>query len=726
MPELFLELFSEEIPARMQSGAAEQLRTKAADALKANGFSFSKCETFVTPRRLVLVVDGLPAKQDDVKIEHKGPKTDAPAQALEGFLKKTGLKLEELEKRATDKGECYFATIEQKGKETANVLPNILAEIIEGFHWPKSMRWGSGSFRWVRPLKNICCLFDGKVLPSMINFVIVRDAKDKPIKSEEHLQLISNNKSYGHRFLAPAEFEVKNFDQYKTELKKRFVILDAAERKKEILAQAEKLVSAKGLKLHDDQPLLEEVAGLAEWPVAVLGDIEAQFLKLPQEVLMTSMRSHQKYFSVVDGAGKIAPHYILVTNNAEKEAQQNILAGNGRVLRARLSDAEFFFAQDKKQPLENYLAGLKGMVFHAKLGTMAERVERIAELTKLIAIFVPHASLTDAPRAARLAKADLSTQMVGEFPELQGIMGAYYTTEKAEIATAIREHYSPLGPSDSCPTAPLSVVVSLADKADTLAGMFAINETPTGSKDPFALRRAALGIIRLILENELHIPLAHLFASALKTYPQKVLAEHKTVEEKNRLIEKLIPSVGVPREQMEIIEELLTFFEDRLKATLKSKGTRHDLISAVFALGEDDLLKVSQRVAALNEFVTSDDGKNLLAAYKRASNILSIEEKKDKKTYSGKPSAKLAEQQEEKTLLTALESLEKPLNDAIKNQDYAGAMKLLSILRAPVDAFFDKVKVNADDGDTRENRLKILSFLREQCDAIAKFSMIEG
>ena len=564
MPELFLELFSEEIPARMQSGAAEQLRTKASDALKSNGFSFLKCDTFVTPRRLVLVVDGLPAKQDDVKIEHKGPKTDAPAQALEGFLKKTGLKLEQLEKRATDKGECYFATIEQKGKETASALPNILAEIIEGFHWPKSMRWGSGSFRWVRPLKNICCLFDNKILPLSIS------------------HLSSDNLSSGHRFLAPDAFEVKSFEQYKTELKKRFVILDAAERKKEILSQAEKLVSAKNLKLHDDQPLLEEVAGLAEWPVAVMGDIEAQFLKLPQEVLMTSMRSHQKYFSVVDAKGKIAPHYILVTNNAQKEAQQNILAGNGRVLRARLSDAEFFYEQDKKQPLENYLTGLKGMVFHAKLGTMHERVQRIAELTKLIAIFVPHASLLDAEKAARLAKADLSTQMVGEFPELQGIMGAYYTTESAGIANAIREHYSPLGPSDNCPTAPLSVVVSLADKADTLAGMFAINETPTGSKDPFALRRAALGIIRLILENELNVPLAHLFASALKTYPQKVLAEHKTAEEKNRLIERLLPSVGVPREQMEIIEELLTFFEDRLKATLKSKGTRHDLISAVF------------------------------------------------------------------------------------------------------------------------------------------------
>lgn len=708
MAELFLELFSEEIPARMQSAAAEQLRTKASDALKSNGFSFSQCQTFVTPRRLVLVVDGLPAKQEDVKIEHKGPKTDAPAQALEGFLKKTGLKLEQLEKRATEKGECYFACVEQKGKETASILPTILAEIIEGFHWPKSMRWGSGSFRWVRPLKNICCLFDAKTLPLNIAY------------------LSSNHHSFGHRFLAPDSFEVKNFAQYKEELKKRFVILDAAERKKEILSQAEKLVLSKGLKLHDDQPLLEEVAGLAEWPVAVMGDIEAQFLKLPQEVLMTSMRSHQKYFSVVDSNGKIAPHYILVTNNAEKEAQQNILAGNGRVLRARLSDAEFFYDQDKKQPLENYLAGLKGMVFHAKLGTMAERVDRIAELTKLIAIFVPHASLLDAEKAARLAKADLSTQMVGEFPELQGIMGAYYTTENAAIATAIREHYSPLGPSDSCPTAPLSVVVSLADKADTLAGMFAINETPTGSKDPFALRRAALGIIRLILENELHIPLSSLFASALKNYPQKVLAEHKTVEEKNRLIERLLPSVGVPREQMEIIEELLTFFEDRLKATLKSKGTRHDLISAVFVLGEDNLLKVTQRVDALNAFVESDDGKNLLAAYKRAANILSIEEKKDKKTYSGKPSQKLAEQQEEKDLLKALETQEKPLSDAIKNQDYAGAMKLLSTLRAPVDAFFDKVKVNADDADIRGNRLQILSSLRTQCDAIAKFSVIES
>lgn len=707
MPELLLELYSEEIPARMQSGAAEQLRHKAAEALKAQGIPFREVHSYVAAQRLVLVAEGLPVKQEDVKTELKGPRTDAAAAALEGFLKKTGLKQEQLEKRPTDKGECYFAVVEQKGKETTAVLPNILAEIVENFHWPKSMRWGGGSFRWVRPLKNIACVFDGKPLAIKV------------------AHLTSNAESYGHRFLAPENFAITDFAQYKAELTKRFVMLDPAERKAAILAQAQKLLAPKGLKLHMDEALLDEVAGLAEWPVALLGEIEARFTKLPAEVLMTSMRSHQKYFSVVDAKGDIAPYYILVTNNPRPEAESQIRAGNSRVLRARLSDAEFFFAQDKKQPLETYLNGLSGMVFHAKLGTMAERVQRISELAKLVAVFVPHASLTEAARAAQLAKADLSTQMVGEFPELQGIMGGYYTTEGPEIAAAIREHYAPQGPNDICPSAPLSVVVSLADKADTLAGMFAINETPTGSKDPFALRRAALGIIRLILENNLSVPLSHLFASALKGYPQKVLAEHKTPEERNRFFEKLIPSLGVPREQGEIIEELLSFFEDRLKAALKAKGTRHDLISAVFALGEDDLLRLTRRVAALEGFVRSEDGRNLLAAYKRAANILSIEEKKEKRTFSGSPSARLAKEAEEKTLLEALEACEKPLEKALEAQDYAGALAALSQLRQPVDAFFEKVKVNADEADIRENRLKILASLRAQCDSIAQFSCIE-
>jgi glycyl-tRNA synthetase beta chain len=682
MPELLLELFSEEIPARMQLGAAEQLRTKAEEALKANGFKFDKLQTYVTPRRLVLVADGIPAKQEDVSIEHKGPRTDAAPAALEGFLKKTGLKIEQLEKRATDKGECYFAKIEQKGKETASVLPTLLAEIITNFHWPKSMRWGAGTFRWVRPLKNICCLFDGKILPLTV------------------AHLASNNKSYGHRFLSSAAFDVKSFAEYKDELQKRFVILDSADRAKAITEQAEKLVSAKGLKLHPDDKLLEEVSGLTEWPIALLGNIEERFLKLPQEVLMTSMRSHQKYFSVVDAKGKIAPHYIVVTNMKTDDNGKRILDGNGRVLRARLSDAEFFYAQDKKQPLESYLAGLSGMVFHAKLGTMAERVERITSLSKQIATHL-NIDPKKAERAARLAKADLSTQMVGEFPELQGIMGAYYTSEDKETADAIRDHYKPLGPSDDCPKASLSFVIALADKTDTLAGMFAVGETPTGSKDPFALRRAALGIIRLILENELSLPLKTLFADALKQYNLK-------------------------KDDAKTVGELLTFFEDRLKATLKAQGTRHDLVSAVFAKGEDNLLQITRRVDALAGFVTSDNGKNLLAAYKRAANILGIEEKKDKKTYSGEPSTQIAEQEEEKTLLAALEGLKKPLAEALKTQDYQGAMKQLSNLRAPVDAFFDKVKVNVDNAPLRENRLKILANLREQCDAIAKFSLIEG
>ena len=695
MPELLLELFSEEIPARMQRGAAEQLQTKAEEAFKTSGLTFTKLNTYVTPRRLVLVADGVPAKQDDVKIEHKGPRTDAAPAALEGFLKKTGLKIEQLEKRATDKGECYFATIEQKGKETANVLPNILADIVTNFHWPKSMRWGSGTFRWVRPLKNICCLFDGKIL----NLTIAH--------------LSSNNKSYGHRFLAPTAFDVKDFAQYKEELQKRFVILDSADRAQAITEQAEKLVATKGLKQHPDDKLLEEVSGLAEWPVALLGNIEERFLKLPQEVLMTSMRSHQKYFSVVDKNGKIVPHYIVVTNMKTDDGGKRILDGNGRVLRARLSDAEFFYAQDKKQPLGSYLAGLKGMVFHAKLGTMAERVERITALSKLLAIELKF-DAKKAETAARLAKADLSTQMVGEFPELQGIMGAYYTSEDKEIATAIREHYSPLGPSDDCPKAPLSVVVALADKLDTLAGMFAVGEKPTGSKDPFALRRAALGVIRVLLENNISLFLNKLIAHHLHSDQMAFIFVGSDAKKKDE-------------RRYAIQHELFAFFHDRMKVQLKEQGIRPDIIKAIFENnGDEDLLRISERAKALQQFLETENGNNLLTGYKRAVNILGIEEKKDKKTYSGQPSATIAEQLEEKALLTALEGLQKPLAEALKTQDYQGAMKQLSGLRAPVDAFFDKVKVNVDNAPLRENRLKILANLREQCDAIAKFSLIEG
>lgn len=681
MAELLLELFSEEIPARMQWGAAEQLKEKATAAFKSGGVAFKSIETYVTPRRLVLVADGLPKQQEDLKIEHKGPSASAPAQAIEGFLKKTGLKLEQLEKRATDKGDVYFATIEQKGKATAEILPALLEEIVTNFHWPKSMRWSDHSFRWVRPLKNIAALFDGKILPLTV----------------AHLK--SNDTSYGHRFLAPDAFKVKDFAGYKAELEKRFVILDAVARAKTIMEQATKLVEKKGLVVHQDDKLLEEVSGLAEWPVVLLGEIEERFLKLPQEVLMTSMRSHQKYFSVVDKKGKIAPHYIVVTNMKTDDNGKQILDGNGRVLRARLSDAEFFYAQDKKQKLEAYLAGLKGMVFHAKLGTMEERVNRIVTLSKTIAPLLK-ADAKQAERAAKLAKADLSSNMVGEFPELQGIMGAYYAAmqgEDAPVVDAIREHYSPLGPSDDCPTAPVSVAVALADKLDTLAGMFAIGETPTGSKDPFALRRAALGIIRLILENNLSLPLKKLFDAALANFKQA---------------------------KKETSGELISFFEDRLKAALKAKGTRHDLITAVFAKGEDDLLLATRRVEALDLFLSSENGKNLLAAYKRAANILAIEEKKDNTKYEGAPKADIAEVPEEKALITAFDGVTSSVDAALGKQDFTGAMKQLAGLRQPVDAFFDKVKVNADNQNVRVNRLKILSNFRGACDAVAIFAHI--
>jgi glycyl-tRNA synthetase beta chain len=687
MPELLLELFSEEIPARMQTRAAEDLKKLVTEKLTAAGLTFTKAEAYVTPRRLALVVDGLPDKQPDVSEEKKGPRVGAPEQAIQGFLKAAGLtSLDQAQKREVGKAEFWFAVAHKQGQPTATVLSTLIAQAVQALGWPKSMRWGANRFAWVRPLQSVVCLFNGRAVAGGIDL----GGGSVPF----------GDTTRGHRFLAPTSFKVANFEDYRTKLRGAYVVLDAAERRQMILHDAEKTASLDKLKVKPDQGLLEEVAGLVEWPVVLMGSIDPKFMDLPPEVLTTSMRAHQKYFSVLTEAGALAPRFVVVANMLTDDGGKAIVAGNERVLRARLSDAKFFWDLDRKTNLEDRVPALAQRIFHAKLGTMAEKVDRIGKIAVDLAQYIPGANADHVRRAARLCKADLSSGMVGEFPELQGIMGRYYALgegEKAEVADAIRDHYSPLGPNDRCPSAPVSVAVALADKIDSLVGFFAIDEKPTGSKDPFALRRAALGVIRLIVENKLRLPLGDVFRKA---------GSHRG-EVKPR--------------------ELLDFFADRLKVALREKGVRHDLIDAVFSLGgEDDLVRLLARVEALGEFLKSDDGANLLVAYRRASNIVAIEEKKDKKTYDGAVDQAELKQPEEGTLAKALAETHDGIQMLLKREDFAGAMKAMALLRKPVDAFFDKVTVNAPEANLRANRLRLLSRIRATLGEVADFSKVEG
>jgi glycyl-tRNA synthetase beta chain len=682
MPDLLLELLTEEIPARMQAAAAKNLRALAEIKLKAAGLAFTKLDSFVTPRRLVLAVTGLPAGTQATSEERRGPRVGAPPQAVEGFLKSAGLtSLEQCEKRAGDKGEFYFAIIKRAGQETKSVLPDLLRAAMLELPWPKSMRFPAAGFRWVRPLVSVMALFDGKVLPLALDSVPVGD------------------KTLGHRFLSDGAIAVKDFADYRAKLKSAKVMLDPAERRAAIASSLAEAAGNAGLTIKPDEGLLDEVGGLVEWPVVLMGSIGAAFMDLPPEVLTTAMRTHQKYFAALDKSGKLAPHFFVVANMVAADGGKAIIAGNERVLRARLSDARFFWDQDRKVKLAARVPKLKERVFHAKLGTMHDKVERVMKLAAALAPSIKGADATQACRAAQLAKADLSSGMVGEFPELQGIMGRYYALadgEPKDVAEAIAEHYSPLGPNDRCPTAPVSVAVALADKLDTLAGFFAVNELPTGSKDPFALRRAALGIIRLILENNLRLKLIPIFRQAAA-------------------------GKGDPS------QALLDFFADRLKVALKEKGTRHDLVAAVFALGgEDDLVRLLARVEALGEFLKSEAGVNLLAAYKRAANILRIEEKKDSTTYSGVPRPDLLVAAEERALDKALGAATTKSGAALKAEDFAGAMAALASLRGPVDAFFAKVTVNDPDKELRQNRLRLLSQIRDTLNLVADFAQIEG
>jgi len=680
MAELLLELFSEEIPARMQRGAAEDLRRLVTERLAAAQLAHDGAQAFVTARRLTLVVTGLPLAQPDVAEEKRGPRVGAPEAAVQGFLKSSGIaSLAECEERDTGKGIFYFAVIRRAGRQTETLLPELLRAAILELSWAKSMRFPAAPFRWVRPLSSAICLLDGRRLALDLAAVPVGDT------------------TRGHRFLAPAPFAVTGFADYAEKLRAAYVILDPAARRQKIADDLALTAKGEGLRLKDDPALLDEVTGLVEFPVTLAGRIEPAFMALPQEVLTTSMRAHQKYFALVDDKGALAPKFLVVANNLTTDGGATIVAGNERVLRARLSDAKFFWDQDRKLPLESRVPKLAERIFHAKLGSVLEKVERVAKLVEAIAPYVPGAGIDLARRAARLAKADLSTGMVGEFPELQGVMGRYYALhdgEPLEIADAVAEHYSPLGPNDRCPTAPTSVVVALADKIDTLSGFFAIDEKPTGSKDPYALRRAALGIIRLIIENRLRLPLATVFRATEFTAP---------------------------------VAELLAFFADRLKVHLREQGVRHDLIAAVFALGgEDDLVRLLARVAALDEFLKSEDGANLLTAYRRASNIVRIEEKKDERGYGEAADPALLGEAAEAALAERLVEVERLSSAALRNEEFGVAMAALARLRRPVDEFFNHVTVNSDDAALRVNRLRLLSQIRATLNKVADFAQIEG
>lgn len=710
MSELLLELFSEEIPARMQKRAGEDLVRLVGDALKEAGVEGKNARAYATPRRLALVIEGLPDRTPDVKEERKGPKVGAPQQAIDGFLRAAGLSsIDQATVQEDKKGAFYVAVTEKKGGATAELIAEIVPGVICAFPWPKSMRWGAGSLRWVRPLHSILCLLGGKVVPFEVDGIK------------------SGDTTRGHRFMVPAAFAVKDFADYEMKLTEAKVVLDPAKRAHFIHAGAKALAEAEGLTLVEDEALLHEVAGLVEWPVPLIGRIDDEFMSVPQEVLTSTMRANQKYFALHDAGGKLSNRFIVVANLEAEDGGKAIVNGNERVLRARFADARFLWDQDRKQTLTSRLPKLREVVFHAKLGTVHDKAIRIGKLAEALAPFVPGADSAKARVAGELAKADLVSQMVYEFPELQGLMGAYYARNDGlgdEIADAIAEHYSPLGPSDDVPSTPLGKVVALADKLDTLVGFWAIDEKPTGSKDPYALRRAALGVIRVVLEGDLRIDLTPIIREALKPLVGKMKRAVTEAEVENAPEGAAILPVSDPTG---IRQELLSFLADRLAVQLRSEGQRFDLVDAVFALGgQDDLVLIVKRVEALSEFLGSEDGANLLAGYKRAVNILRIEEKKDGTTYEPNPERAHLKQAEEIKLFDELQLALQPIANAIADEDFAKAMRGLALLRPSVDAFFDKVTVNADDPKVRANRLKLLAQIRAALHEVADFSKVEG
>ena len=691
MPDLLFELFSEEIPARMQARAADDLKKMVTDRLVDAGLVYEGARAFATPRRLTLFVQGIPAHQPDLREEKKGPRVGAPDAAIQGFLRSAGLaSINEAKVERDKRGDFYVALIEKPGRAAGDVLAEMLPVVVRTFPWPKAMRWGAasakpGALTWVRPLHAIVATFGPETEePDIVEFAVDSVA--------------AGNTTYGHRFMAPAPITVRRFDDYASKLDRAKVVLDPQRRAEMILADAKNLAFAQGFELIEDEALLAEVTGLVEWPVVLMGTFDPAFLSIPAEVIRSTIRNNQKCFVLRDPqTAKLVNKFVLVSNIEASDGGKAIIAGNERVIRARLSDAKFFYETDLKTRLEDRLPKFKQIVFHEKLGTQWERIERIEALAAKLAP-VAGADPDKVKRAARLAKADLLTEVVGEFPELQGLMGKYYAEAQGEdeaVAHACEDHYKPQGPNDLVPADPVSVAVALADKLDMLIRFWSIDEKPTGSKDPYALRRAALGVIRIILDNKIRLRLQALCLEEL----------HK-------------PDVAV---------DLLGFFADRLKVQLREQGARHDLVDAVFSLkDQDDLVLVVRRVEALAALLETDDGQNLLAGYKRATNILRIEEKRDSTTYDGSPDETLYILPEEVALALAITDAEEKATRAVAEEDYAAAMRAMASLRPHVDAFFDKVTVNVDDAALRANRLKLLNEIRAATRTVADFSKIEG
>lgn len=707
MTDLLLELFSEEIPAGMQARACADLQKMVTNGLVEAGLTYASAGTFATPRRLCLTIDGLLSESPSTREERKGPRVDAPEQALNGFLRGAGLTKDQLEIRDDKKGQTYYAVIEKAGRSASAIVAEVVSDTIRNFPWSKSMRWGAGSLRWVRPLHSILCILSAEDGAEVVDFDI------------DGIQ--SANLTAGHRFMSPEWFSVNSFEQYQVELKKAFVVLDAQERADHIWEDAKNMAFAQGLELVEDAGLLAEVVGLVEWPVVLMGDIAEDFLNLPPEVLITSMKEHQKFFSVKNPKTGRIEKFVTVANRTTADNGATILAGNQKVLFARLSDAKFFWENDlriAKAGMGEWTDKLQNVTFHNKLGTQAERINRIAALAGEIAPLVG-ADVELTIQAATLAKADLSSEMVGEFAKLQGLMGRYYATEAGlpvEVGVASQEHYSPLGPTDVVPTAPVSVAVALADKIDTLTGFWAIDEKPTGSKDPFALRRAALGVIRMVLENNVRISLSSFYKTHLSDH---LMRQHLFGDEGNKVLDL---NEGNKKEA-----NLLAFFHDRVKVYLKDAGISHDVIDACLAMpNNDDFTLLVKRAKALQTFRNSDDGENLLQGFKRANNILTAEEKKDGVSYEGTPEVKFAETDEERALFVALDENEAKIADAIKAEDFSGAMTLLANLRKPIDAFFEAVQVNADSQIVRRNRLCLLNRIRTTMAVVSDFGRIES
>lgn len=699
VPDLLIELFSEEIPARMQTRAAGDLKKLVTDGLVEAGLTYASAAAFSTPRRLTLTIEGALAASPTTVEERKGPKADAPEKAIEGFLRGAGLTRDDLEERDTPKGKILFAKITKPGRPAAEIVAEVLEQTIRNFPWPKSMRWGDGTLKWVRPLHSILCIL-----------VTEEGAEVVPMDIDG---IKAGNTTQGHRFMSPGAITVRSFDDYTTKLQRAHVVLDATERADTIWHDATNQAFAQGLEVVEDAGLLAEVAGLVEWPVVLMGKIDDDFLGLPPEVLQTSMKEHQKFFSVRNPKTGRIERFITVANRETADNGATILAGNQKVLSARLADAKFFWENDLRTAnagMTAWLDALKNVTFHNKLGTQADLVDRMATLAREIAPAVG-ADPDQAERAARLAKADLASEMVYEFPELQGLMGRYYIEAMGEdkaIAVAAQDHYAPLGPSDDVPTAPVSVAVALAEKIDKLTGFWAIDEKPTGSKDPFALRRAALGVIRILVENDL--------ALSLKSEALQVSSTIITTTLKLSL-QKLTSNN----------DDLLAFIHDRLKVYLRDQGIRHDIIDACIAMeGNDDLNLLVKRARALSDTLKTDDGENLIQGFKRANNILTQAEEADGVEYSYGADPKFAETDEERALFAALDQAEAQITPAMQAQDFTTAMSAMAGLRAPIDAFFTAVQVNSDNATVRRNRLNLLSRIRQICLAVADLTRIEG